>query len=291
MRSVRLVLAAALLGALVFVGGGPTSAGAAPTDQPVWGLTTNNQLIQFRSYSPGTITATRTITGLEAGETVVGMDFRPATGELWAVGDTSRLYTIDTATGAATEKAVLSVPLSGRRFGVDFNPVVDRLRIVSNTEQNLRVVPDTGVVTVDMPLAYGPGKYLGTNPGVKAIAYTNSQCGPADPMRTTALFDIDHNENLLAQQNPPNNGTLVDIGGLGIDTRVRVGFDVSPNNNVGYVSVDPTNPTTDQTSRLATVNLATGDLTMLGRIGPASPARLVLDIAVPFRATCPVPLP
>ena len=289
MRFVRLVLTLALVGSLFLIGGSPLPADAAPTDQSVWGLTTDNRLIRFRSYDPGTITATRTITGLEPGEKVVGIDFRPATGELWAVGSTSRLYTIDPATGAATEEAVLSTPLSGTFFGVDFNPVVDRLRIVSNTDQNLRVVPDTGAVTVDGTLAYAPGKYGGTNPAVKAVAYTNSQCGPADPMRTTALFDIDHNENLLAQQNPPNDGTLTAIGGLGLDTRVRVGFDVSPNNNVGYVSVDPVNPLDDQTSRLATIDLATGDLSLLGRIGPASPTRQVLDLAVPFRATCPVP--
>ena len=42
--------------------------------------------------------------------------------------------------------------LDGTEFGVDFNPQVDRLRVVSNSGQNLRLHPDTGAVAaVDKP--------------------------------------------------------------------------------------------------------------------------------------------
>jgi len=43
------------------------------------------------------------ITGLQAGETVLGFDYRPATGGLYAIGSTSRLYLINGTTGAATQ--------------------------------------------------------------------------------------------------------------------------------------------------------------------------------------------
>ena len=46
--------------------------------------------------------------------------------------------------------------LSGTAFGFDFNPTVDRIRVVSDTGQNLRLNPDTGAVAaVDGALNQG----------------------------------------------------------------------------------------------------------------------------------------
>ena len=68
----------------------------------------------------------------------------------------------------------------GTSFGFDFNPAVDRIRIVSNTGQNLRFNPNDGVVNVDGNL--NPG-----TPSISAAAYTNNFAGTA----TTSLFAID----------------------------------------------------------------------------------------------------
>jgi hypothetical protein len=65
----------------------------------LYGVTTTNQLVRFDSATPGTVVAVGAITGIQGGETILGIDFRPATGQLYALGSTSRLYTIDTATG------------------------------------------------------------------------------------------------------------------------------------------------------------------------------------------------
>jgi len=111
------------------------------------GLTTQNALIRFDSATPGTTFSAVSVSGLQSGETLLGIDYRPATGALYGVGSSSRLYTLNTATGVATQVGLGAFgALSGTDFGVDFNPVVDRLRIVSNTGQNLRVNPDTGAL-------------------------------------------------------------------------------------------------------------------------------------------------
>lgn len=99
-----------------------------------------NNLIAFGALTPGTRISQIAITGLAAGETIVGIDFRPADDNLFAVSSASRLYTINVTTGAATAAngGALTAALNGTAFGVGFNPQVDRLRIHSDTEQNLR---------------------------------------------------------------------------------------------------------------------------------------------------------
>lgn len=217
----------------------------------LYGVNTSNQLVSFNSATPGTVNTIGTITGLQGGEEIVGIDFRPATGQLYALGSTSRLYVINKTTGAATLVATLSTPLSGTAFGVDFNPTVDRLRIVSNTGQNLRVNPNDGVTIVDGAL--NPG-----SPNVTAAAYTNNFNGAT----TTTLFDIDTTTDSLYTQNPPNNGTLVLVGALGVNVTDVNGFDISTGDNTAYAALTATALTS-----LYTVNLTTGAATSVGLIG------------------------
>ncbi len=106
-------------------------------------------------------------------------------------------------------------PLTGTVFGFDFNPVVDRMRVVSDAEQNLRLNPNTGgVAGVDTNLAYAPGDlHAGANPTVTASAYTNNIVGAG----VTTLYGIDVGLDVLIRQNPPNGGTLNTVGPLGVD--------------------------------------------------------------------------
>jgi len=93
--------------------------------------------------------------GLLAGERVVGIDVRPGTGALYGVSSADRVFTINPHSGRIGDPKVLSVPLDGTFFGVDFNPSVDRLRITSDTDQNLRADVDTGATLSDGALHRG----------------------------------------------------------------------------------------------------------------------------------------
>ncbi|MEJ7701367.1 MAG: DUF4394 domain-containing protein [Pyrinomonadaceae bacterium] len=53
-------------------------------------------------------------------------------------------------------------------------------------------------------------------PAVTATAYTNNFAGAT----TTTQYDIDTGSDRLLIQNPPNNGTLVDVGALGVRCEV-----------------------------------------------------------------------
>ena len=82
-------------------------------------VTESNQVASFNRATPGTQIGTRAIIGLQAGETVSGIDFRPASGLLYALGSRGNLYTLDAATGRVI----------GSSSYHDIVPAVERLEI------------------------------------------------------------------------------------------------------------------------------------------------------------------
>jgi hypothetical protein len=234
------------------------------------GVASNGRLVFFSSDDPTEAEVVK-VHGLEDGETILGIDVRPATGELYALGSTSRLYVVDVATGEATAIGTgpFSPALSGTRFGFDFNPTVDRIRIVSDSGQNLRAHPDTGVVAfVDTSLAYAAGDpSFGTAPDVTGAAYTNSD---TDPATGTTLYDIDEATSSLVTQNPPNDGVLNTVGSLGISGIESVGgFDIAASDGTAYAGIVRATRSSPNSRRavLYTIDLATGEATRIGKIG------------------------
>ena len=198
------------------------SAIAIPTQQVAYAASTSNTLLIFNpdnSLAP----VVKPFTGLPAGENIIGLDMRPLNGQLFALGSGSRIYTVNASSGAVALVGNLTTPLSGSDFGFDFNPVVDRMRIVSNTGQNLRANPATAANLVDGNI----------NPGgraITAVAYRNNFAGAT----TTILYDIDVTTDKLYRQDPPNDGTLVELGNLGINAESMSGFDIGGTSNDGY---------------------------------------------------------
>jgi hypothetical protein len=257
------------------------------------GLTTTGNLVTFDSATPATIASNVAITGLQAGENLLGIDRRPANGLLYGLGSTSRLYTINTTTGAATQVGSAGAfNLTGTAFGFDFNPVPDRVRVVSTDTTNFRLNPNNGTLAgTDTPLAYAAGDAgAGVTPRVVGSAYTNNFNGAA----VTTLFGIDSNRDVLVMQGgpngtpSPNGGVLTTIGkGLGFDTSDLVGFDVSGISGVAYASLAPS---TGGASELFTIDLDSGAASLVGSIG-ASGLTLTGLAAVATQATPTVPEP
>ncbi|MEO6213816.1 MAG: DUF4394 domain-containing protein [Vicinamibacterales bacterium] len=263
------IVALGLSSQLLAQGGGVT----------IFGVTTSDRLVSFNSANPCAVSTPLKIEGLQSGEQVLGIDFRPANGLLYALGSSSRIYTINLTTGVATP--VGSVPFSpaleGTAFGVDFNPVVDLLRVVSNTGQNLRVSPVTGAVvgnTADGRLAYASGDAnFGVPPTVAGAAYTNPDTNPATG---TTLYDIDVDLHVLATQIPANSGMLQTVGALNVRANDLLGFDIASMNglNVGYAAMKLAGGGRGRecgNSTLVQIDLATGRVTDLGGIGTAQP--------------------
>jgi hypothetical protein len=244
-----------------------------PADMPVvkpdlvfYGLSGSGQLSKFNAMNASSPLSTITISGLQTAESILAIDFRPATGELYALGSSSRLYIINTVNG--TTRMVGTDPfipaLTGDIAGFDFNPTVDRIRVVTGTGQNLRINPETGVVVAT------DGNINGiTGASVNAVAYTNSMAGAS----ATSLFDIDPTTQMLYKQSPPNNGTLVLVGSLGVMASGEGGFDISPDNAVALAAL-----TVSGKSSLFKIDTATGAAIKLGDF-PTSDA--IKAIAIP----------
>jgi MYXO-CTERM domain-containing protein len=239
---------------------------AGASGELVYGITQEGFLVNWDSATPAMIQMGSPIQGLGSNEKLVGIDFRPKTGELYGIGSFSRMYKINTSNGFATQVGgTFSTVLNGSSFGVDFNPTVDRIRLVSNAGQNLRLHPDTGAVAfTDTNLAYVSGDpNFGKTPNVVHAAYTNNFNGAM----TTQLFGIDTGLDALVLQNPPNAGGLVTIGSIGVDVSDIGGFDISGATGTAYLVVRDSQL---GKSTFWTINLATGMGSMIGEVGGGS---------------------
>lgn len=251
----------------------------------IYGLSKTDQIVSFDSSTPGTLTSAVFVNGLQPNETLLGFDFRPADQQLYGVGSFGRIYRINPNSGAATFVSSIfngttsgSFTLSGTDFGVDFNPVANRLRVISNIGQNLRINVDTGATTVD-----GTINQVGATPSIVASGYTNNFAGAT----TTALYNLDYISDQLKLQTPPNDGTQTVIGSLGYDITSLAGLDIVTQDgvNTAYASI---HLDSDPGSKFATINLLTGAATIVGNVGLET---RVDAIALRDIAAAPVPEP
>ncbi|GJF30382.1 hypothetical protein KNE206_30820 [Kitasatospora sp. NE20-6] len=249
------------------------------------GLTDDQRLVSFPVLHPEQTRTIGHIDGLTGDTRLVGIDYRVQNGMLYGVGDQGGIYTIDDTTGCATKVSQLSVALQGTYFGVDFNPAANRLRIVSDTGQNLRHniddpngAPAAGTTAVDGTLtnpAVPPATTGTTALGVTGAAYTNNDL---DAATATTLFDVDTTNDRICLQSPANAGTLAPTGRLGVDAEPDAGFDIyyspSRGSNHGYAALG-----VGGQRSFYRVDVLTGQALALGDF-PADAS--VVDIAVPL---------
>jgi hypothetical protein len=253
----------------------------APSDEPagaprphtVVAVTEQMNLIQFNAGTPRRIDKTVPLSGLQVGETLLGIDYRVARGVLYGVSSLGRLVTIDTASGAITAVgAAPAMALQGSRFGVDFNPAADRVRVVSDTGQNLRLHPDTGALAASDPAlsSANPGAPA---PVVTAAAYTYNKQNE----KLTTNYAIDAGRGWLVMQGSvegqqpvvsPNTGRITDVGPLGTGALDDAAFDIADTDNTALVALRQAGRT-----RLYTVDLATGRAQLLGSVGDGKALR------------------
>ncbi len=233
--------------------------------------TDQNQLISFNVRKPDQLLSIRNISGLPAGVSLVGIDFRPKTGDLYGVGSNSVVYRVNPQTAIAIAENVApgtpptDVPfapaLNGTKFGIDFNPAPDAIRVVSDAQQNMRLAPDAGTVIGGV----ADGNLNPGMPEVVGAAYTNSTFSVTQPAATAVqLYVLDRAQNQVCLQNPPNAGTLtmcqpLDGVKLGRDT----GWDIAGPDDIGYLA---TNDRRGRTT-LYTVDETTGETSNIDRIG------------------------
>ncbi len=263
----------------------------------VFALAGNGQtLVRFDSATPGIVTTVGSLT-----TKLDGIDFRPADGLLYGYsGTTNGIYTVNTQTGTTTLLSTSQSPVTTTSLGIDFNPVPDRMRVVTANDENRRinvangVNGGTGTPPTDGTLAYVSGDTnVGVNPNIVDAAYTNSIFGPIGTVLSTRLYYLDSGTNSLVTTDVPNNGELKTVGLLGFDFDDAAGFDILTEGgmNTAFAQLRTSgnngNGNGNSTSGLYTINLLTGAATLIGVIGDGRGNLMLSDIAIPV----PVPEP
>ena len=245
--------------------------------QAVLGLVQGaNTLVRFNTATPATVGAPLPVTGLAAGDSLKAIDYRPANGLLYAIAtDASntlvRTYTINPTTGAAAALGnAATLPTPGSSWDINFNPTVDRIRVVNNADENARLVPDTGALAADDTNLSPAGAI------VDAVAYTNPFAGAT----TTTLYALNQATNGLATIGgvngtpSPNLGAVIEVGPLGVTfAGSTTAFDIATN-NAAFAALRPSGGGLS----LYTINLTTGGATLVGAIGDGTLA--LDDIAI-----------
>ncbi len=274
-------------------------------------ILSNNAITPFDTSNPASLGTALTITGLAAGDSLVGIDFRPQNGRLYGLGfntgaGTAQLYAISIQTGVATAVGAVgafstaagaALAIAGPNFGIDFNPTVDRLRIVTSAGQNFRLNPNNGAAidgdTVNA-LTQQDGGINGATTTVDATAYTNN----SPNVTVTTQYTLDAVSNSLFIQNPPNAGTQttalgITLGGTPLDFTAVNGFDIPAGVNVTTANAVATGQalavlTVGGVTGLYSINLATGAATLVGTVGGGTAA--VQGFAVQNQATAGTPI-
>lgn len=268
------LIAAALLAACA-----STETVGPPAKEMIYAVTASNRLIQFNAGQPQKILSSKALSGLAAEERLLGIDYRVAKGQLFALGDSGQLYRINTADGSASRIGTpVALPREGAaEWGFDFNPTVDRIRVVNDAGFNLRLHPDTGAVVdgnADQPglqfdgrLAYDAADAnAGKAAALVAAGYTYNK----DNEKITTNYALDGKLGTLVHQGTkegvtpmvsPNSGRLYTVSSLGLGAFERATLDISDVSNAAYSAV-----TRGRLSSWYRIDLASGKATLIGTI-------------------------
>ncbi|MEO6276230.1 DUF4394 domain-containing protein [Roseateles sp.] len=246
--------------------------------ETIYAVTTTNQLVQFNAGQPQKTLSTKALTGLSAGDTLLGIDYRVAKGQLFGLGASGQLYRIDTKTGAVSAVGTaVGLPIGATEWGFDFNPTVDRIRLVSDSGFNMRLHPDTGAIVDTEPNTPGlqmDGRLVfdasdvnaSKAASIVAAGYTYNKGND----KLTTNYALDGRQGVLVHQGSkegvqpvvsPNTGKLYTVGSLGVGSFEKATLDISDVSNAAYSAI-----TTGGKSIWYRIDLATGKATRIGTV-------------------------
>lgn len=265
MRLLKSVLAASMLFLLAgceddidlvfdpFLAAENLSVPGTPPNANLVGLdSSGTKLVRFHSTSPGIPAATVDVAGLQAGQTLVGIDFRAHDTRLYGLGydpatGAMQLYSLEVASGGATPiGSTGGPPVEGDAFGFDFDPSTDRARVVNTAGQTFRIDPVSGEMVDGDP----------NTPGIQMDSAVPSMDGAA--YAGPSLYTLDAGSDRLYHQ---GNALPLLVGGAPLDFDAQNGFDIAPNG--GAFAALQANGST----MLFSINLASGTAIPLGAIG------------------------
>jgi len=214
---------------------------ACEQQRTAYALTSTGRILGFDTADPTDINSEVTVRGLATDESLVQLDYRPATGTFYCITSQFRVCTVDPTTGSVTLVSQTAFAEDLANPVIDFNPRVDRLRVISS-EQNLRVNPNDGsLAATDTPVAYDNDDVNDNRtPQLAAIAYDRNENGES----ATTLFGLDVTTRSLVRIGSrngspaaPDTGRLFTLGQLPVSFTVNSGFDIEPEGDTAYAAL------------------------------------------------------
>lgn len=241
-----------------------------------YALSDNNTIYELDLRNPQRTGNAIRIETTKPDEKILSIDFRPATGQLFALSDDKVFYSVNISPNRISKpfpvnrKTEVEADLTASTVSFDFNPVTDQIRLVTSKGENVRLDPASGMLDRQS----GNPKGVST-PHVGAVAYSNNYSGAT----STSLYGIDTAEDRLVQYGNPDAITLQTVGSLGVDIAEVGGFDIIPKSTrtqgreFGVASVRR-----GESWELDYVNLTTGKLQKLGNLPEG---KKIIGIAFP----------
>jgi len=263
------------------------ASGAAQAQQTVYAIGDGgSSLIRFQSNDPGNVTVVGSFGG--GASFLDAIDFRPQTGELYGYLDSAdAFFTIDLTTAQLTLESVgaSGAPTNTFQLGLDFNPRIDRARLVTDSDQNIVFNPLAGTAAAFTNLFYGPGDpNFDADPNIIENAYTQNVIGGG----ATQQYVIDYELDILATL-ANNTGVLGTVGPLGFDTDIYTGFDIFTEAGGADFAYAILSGAGGATPGFYSINLTTGAATLIGGLGFTSQVYSLAVIPIPAPAAA-IPL-
>lgn len=276
--------AASQLGVLPKLPGSETYAGIAlvtSANPTVTALNNNNELVTFRALEPALISASTPVS-VEAGDKLIGIDFRQSDRVLYGLALSGKVYNLTTP-ASPTMTASTGMLSSSANYTLDFNPASspNKLRLIDSLSNN-HVIDVEAASRSDKPAI---SSTTAVTPVIAGLAYTNNFRGST----ATQLLAIDRANstlNLIAITAPtppavaPVEGalTLVSVLGITLDPGSAVGFDVSGHGNDNQLLM----ARTSNAGNFTLYRVSSGSTTPLAALGEISSSANLIDIAVRF---------
>ena len=189
----------------------------------IYALNANNVILVL---PPGATSFSRLGRVTTTNGNLIGIDFRVSDGLLYAVTDTGSLYTIGLTSsrlGAATLVSNLTPRFAGGfQSLMDFNPVLNAIRLIGSNDQNFAVVNSGGnlnTTVAQTALSYMAGDVnAGADPNISAGSYTNNFVGAT----TTLFYAIDYDLDTFVTIQPATPGGSSATGGGKLQTIGRL---------------------------------------------------------------------
>jgi len=274
--SSRTLLTTAALAAAVIA---PSAANAA---EGVTAVTSTGDVVQLHSDSAPGLTGIHKVTGLAAGESIVGLDRTP-TGELLGLTSAGNIASVDRDTGKATLKFPAPVTTA----------------VAANAPVTFAVAPDGASARVITPgrdvvvdLATGAAT---SGPGLTFAAgdpHAGAQAAPAlDYAADGRLIGVDSGQSAYAVQTAAGAATLQTLAGVPFKTIEPTRATVASDGSVWTATNLSDKPNRAPQSRLVRYDPATGKITgqdgvyLLSRLDAIAADGPVADDRTPPKAT------